>query len=189
MKKNKSVFWILLGLLLLLALFIYFVTRSEKVRTYSEDIRNRRDELLEEIKKKESIVNYLVSELERLRSFNCSLIKKAERFLMWTKIVAMIIITGVGVIFYTLFNFGPFEASGAVLFVSSVIFNGFTILRKNKLGDLGLTLQILKEYFIALQYKKEGFEPEMIGVIETRLNFEKEQLHLLRKEYEQLKID
>lgn len=189
MKKNKNTFLILLGLLLLFALFIYYITRSGKVKTYSEDIRRKREELKKQIRDKESLVNYLISELDRLRSFNHSLIKRAERFLMWAKILGMIVITGVGIIFYALFNFGPFEASVAVTFVSSVVFNGVTILRKNKLGDLALTLQILKEYFVALQYKKQGFEPEMIQVIESRLNFEQEQLDLLRREYEQLKID
>jgi hypothetical protein len=57
------------------------------------------------------------------------------------------------------------------------------------LGDLALTLEILKQYFIALQYKKEGFEPEMLVVIENRLKCEQEQLEILKREYEQLNLN
>lgn len=189
MRKNKSFLWLLLGLLLLAVLVIYFITRSEKFKTYHEDIQRRRDDLRQQIMEKECLVSFLVAELDRLRNFNNQLLKRAERFLLWAKIVSMIIITGVGVIFYAVFNFGPFEASGAVLFVSSVLFNAVTILRKSKLGDLALTLEILKQYFIALQYKKEGFEPEMLVVIENRLKSEQEQLEILKKEYEQLNLN
>ncbi len=188
MRKNKSLLWLLLGLLLLFLLFIYFVSRNEKVRTYQEDIQRRRDDLRQHIMEKECIVNFLLSEIDRLRNFNHQLIKRAEKFLLWAKIVSMIIITGIGIVFYALFNLSSLEASGAVLFVSSVFFNAIAILRKNKLGDLSLTLEILKQYFIALQYKKEGFEPEVIQALEVRLVSEQQQLNILKEEYEQLKM-
>jgi hypothetical protein len=179
-----------LVIILLILLFLWLVSRvsnSAKVKSYRAQYQDKAADLKRAIGLQERRVLNIRAELDKIKLFNDSLIKKAERFLMWTKIIAMIIITGVGIVFYTLLNFGLLEASGAVLFVSSILFNAVTILRKNKLGDLELTLQILKEYFLAFQYKQENFAPETIGLIEARLTFEQGRLELLRKEYDKLK--
>jgi len=124
--RYSTLIW--LGLILLIVFVICFFSRSERIRTYKEDIQRRRDSLRRQITNKESIVVFLVAELNKLRNLNDELLKRA------------------------------------------------------------LTLEIVKQYFIDLQYIKAGFEPEMIVVIENSLKSEKEKLDKLRKEYKLLEL-
>lgn len=190
MRKGRSTgwIWLLLGFLLIVALLIYFTTRSERVKTFTDDLQRKRDDLRKRIQDKEGIIGYIMAEIDKLKAYNDELVARAIRFFQIMKILAMIVFAGICLIFYAFFHLNLFEALGAIVFVSSLFFNVLTILKNNKLGDINLTLQILKEYFIALEYKRNGFEPEMIRALELKLNYEREQLCLLKREYDELKM-
>ncbi|MBL7909807.1 MAG: hypothetical protein JNJ41_01975 [Bacteroidia bacterium] len=188
--KNKNNFlgWFLLGLLLVVLWIIYKASQSEKVKNYQDDVTFRREELQRDIVEKESMIGYLITEVEKLRALNDDIIQKSLRFFRWVKISIIGMIIGISIMCYAVFNFSFFEAVFTIITIASLSFNAVCIIVKNKLGDFNLTLQILKEYFIMRECQKNCFEPVLITTFEIRLKMETEQLMLMRTEYNQLLI-
>jgi hypothetical protein len=92
----------------------------------------------------------------------------------------------IGIISYALFNLNAMEAItviGTVVSIFSLFYYGCTIIISNKLGNIERTLEVLQEYFITREFKRNGFELILIEAYESKLNKEACELKELREKY------
>lgn len=178
-KKNTNdsfPMWAILLILLLLLVGLYFFFKNEKVKKY-------RDDLVERIKEKESTINFLNNELDRLRELRDTLTSSAIALWRALKISALILLLCIGGICFIMFKMEFWGAITCIIAIVSFSYYAITIVMHNKIGDFNDTLKTIEAYFIQRKFKKAGFSLCQIEVIEQRIKVEQSELIYLKQQH------
>ena len=171
--KSDSAIWLLvLGIVFIVIAVLYYFYRSEKVRQYKSDLEDK-------ISEKEKIINYLQLELQKLRSMKSKLIADAIKFYKILKCLTVFILLIIATSVFLLTHANIYEAAGIIFTCLASIYCTVNIVVKNSVGNFDETLAVLQNYFIERNYRKNGFEPMLIEVFESKLDKEQRELHQL----------
>jgi hypothetical protein len=183
MKKAKSnesfPIWVLWAVILIIIVALCYIFRSEKTKQYKHDLK-------EKINEKEQYISSLTKELNKLIAIKDCLTMQAIQFFRFLKLALFLLLLSIGIISYALFNLNAMEAItviGTVVSIFSLFYYGCTIIISNKLGNIERTLEVLQEYFITREFKRNGFELILIEAYESKLNKEACELKELREKY------
>ncbi|HXB39877.1 MAG TPA: hypothetical protein VNZ49_04995 [Bacteroidia bacterium] len=171
--------WVFWGIILLIVIALYHIFKTDKIKRYKDDLRER-------INEKEKHVSYLIKELNKLRKLKGDLTSAAVKFFRFIKIILFAFLLGIGVTAYAVFNCGFWDAVeiiATVVAVLTILYYGTTIIVQNKLGNINTTLEILQEYFISKSFKAVRFEPMLIEAYENKLNKEMMELRELKERH------
>lgn len=181
--KSDSAIWLLiLGIALLLIVVLYYFYKSEKIKQFKDDLEDR-------IHEKEKTISYLQLELEKLRSMKSKLMADAIKFYKTLKCLSVLFLLMISISVFLLTKANVYEAAGIIFTCITTIYCTVSIVVKNTVGNFDDTLAVLQNYFIERNFRKNGFEPLLIEVFESKLDKEQRELHQLIEQKQQYKLN
>jgi hypothetical protein len=182
--KIGQVILIVLVVLIAIAAFIYFVTQSETAKKFRDGFKSKADELRRKIREKEDYIQWLESEIERLKMREGELMKSAKRIFMICKLVLFAFVILVTVIVHSLYSVQFMQALFGFLTLVGILFSAVTIILYNEVANCNSILRFLDKMFIDWSFKINRFEPKLIEVLEGQLVVEKATVVQLRSALE-----
>jgi hypothetical protein len=184
--KSKNTFvpyaiWV--GIILLCVLLLYFIFKTEGLKTYKTSLEDELNWLKKEIKRKERNIAFLISEISRLKLLENSIFGYGLRLYKTIKLILLAILVTTCIISYTIFNFNFIASIMIIIPVVTLSYYGITVAVKNRVGDFNRTLKLVQEYFIDFVFKLKGFDINLIEVIEAKLQVELKELEELKTKY------
>lgn len=190
MKKNTVGFgWFLLGLLLLVLLVLFIasiITDNETVKSYRDEVKNRADELKNDIINQEGIVAKIKSELHNIRHQHGYLLNKAKKICIAVKCIGLILLCGLVIMAHAIFSLNPVEFIITFCSMTALIYGAVTGVILNEVRGINDVLHLLQEAITQRTFAWYSFEPAMIEVLEQKLFTEEQKLNSLKTEYEQI---
>ena len=180
MKKSSRGFgWFLLALLLLVLLVLFIasiVTDNETVKNYRDGIKNRADELRNDIINQEGMVSRIKMELYNMRHQQGYLLKKARKICIVVKCIGMIMLGGAAVMVHAIFSLNPVEFIITFCTMSTLIYGAVTGIILNEVRTINDVLRLLQEAITQQTFAWHKFDPAMIDVLEQKLLAEEHRL-------------
>lgn len=188
MKKNNTTkIWIIfLILVVAIVAVIYFLSKSQAVKDYSDSLHERINNLKRQICEKEQTVEWLERELTKLREIKDYLTKKGERIFIRLKTISILFLLGFGLSLYLFYN--CHFITGVLTTVAFIAFliQSVHIILRNEIVNWNEFLNLLQNLCTKQVMKWHEFEPEIIQIYETRLNTERTELQDLRMKLNRL---
>lgn len=182
-KKQSNSYLIFIAIVLLIVVVLYFFFKTEGLKDRKENLEYELRRLRSQIREKELNIEFLTSELNRMKFMEGCLINYAIRLYRTIKLILLIIALGLIAIVYLLFNYDLFSSFSTMLPILTFGYYGISIAVRNRIGDFNRTLKLIQEHFINAVLKANRFDVSLIETLEAKIELELQELNELRQKY------
>ncbi len=189
MKNNKSTMWFWLGVLLLIVLILWLISKLSNdptIKVNHNHFKNEADELKRQIRGQESIVDRLKRELNQFNSKQGYLIEKAKRVYFAIRCVGGIIIISTLFILHGILNLNIVEVIGTMTTTGGFLYMVISGIIWNEVKGVNEVLKLFYDAILRMTYNNHQFEPALIEVLELKLEKETIKLDQLKDKFRNL---